>query len=126
MKEKKKPDQPKLFDDTPQPTKIRDDFPVHVRARNDDDETAQRWARNVDASSTKWQTLIVMLQHGRCSSKKVAEILGKQVQDVSPVFAPLRRAKLIQKAGIDGNWTEEELTPLGREFALRLIGQGGK
>lgn len=118
---KKKPDQPKLFDDAPEQPKIRDDFPVHVRARETDDETAHRWAKRVDASSTKWQTLVVLLRHGRCSTKRTAEILGKPVQDVSPVFAPLRRAELIRKVGVNGNWTEEELTDLGRKVALKII-----
>jgi hypothetical protein len=118
MAKKKKDPQPSLF---PEPqNKIRADFPITIQPRRTDPDTSKNWARNLNPDTKKNKAILILYRQGRKSSRQIAQLTGEEVQNVSPIFAPMVRAELIREAGVEDNWTLYELTDLGREFALRL------
>lgn len=120
-KKKKKDQQPSLF---PEPeNKIRADFPITVQPRKTDPETSRNWARHLNPDTKKNKAILIMYRQGRKSSRQIAQLTGEEVQNVSPIFAPMVRAELVREVGVEDNWTLYELTDSGRELALRLVGE---
>lgn len=124
---KKKPDQPKLFDDTPQEQKIRADFPItRPQVRTTDPDTSKIWARYLDVEGKGAKCILCLYHKGAMHSYRCADLIGVTIADVSSIFTRLLNDGLVVRIRREENKWVSELTPLGREFALRLIRNGGK
>lgn len=128
---KKKQDQPKLFDDAPQEQKIRSDFPItHGAARHTDPKTSKVAAAEVNAGDLEVVFLCCLYRHGNKTSEEVAKVTGCPLNSISPRTAPLIRKELIvdsgeRRPGASGKkqivWA---MTDLGREIVIRSLKKG--
>jgi len=128
MKEKKKtPDQPKLFEDKPEEQKIRSDFPIsRPRPRNTDPDTSKIWAKYLDVDGKAAKCILCLYHNGPMHSYRYADLIKVTIADVSSIFTRLLNDGIVVRIRREENKWVSELTPLGREFALRLIKNGGK
>lgn len=123
MRRKKKHEQPKLFDDAPEPPKIRDDFPVtkQPHARNTDPETSHNWAKYLNVEHLAAKCILCLYQHGAMHAYRCAELIDVTIANVSRMFTTLYDDKLVDRIGRDENKNVSELTDLGRKFAIKLL-----
>jgi DNA-binding MarR family transcriptional regulator len=123
---KKNQDQPTLFQEPP-PQKIRDDFPVtRPQARTTDPDTSKIWAKYLDVEGKAAKCILCLYHNGPMHSYKCADLIRVTIADVSSIFTRLLNDGLVVRIRREENKWVSELTPLGREFALRLIRNGGK
>jgi len=72
-------------------------------ARFSDPQTSHDAANNVDAAKLERLVVGCIQEHGPVASDKVSQILGIDLQSVSPRFRPLANRGLIKQHMVNGN-----------------------